>query len=112
NVAGARLPANTTLAVVATDLVLDKAQALRLAMMAQAGLARAIRPVWTPLDGDVVFAVATGRRKLRDPVGDFALAGALAADTLARAVSRGVYEATTLGAMRCYREVYGRGNGA
>ncbi|MGE0254878.1 MAG: P1 family peptidase [Alphaproteobacteria bacterium] len=106
NLAGARLPANTTLAVVATDLALDKAQAQRLAMMAQAGLARAIRPVWTPLDGDVVFAVATGRRAPRDAVSDLALAGALAADCLARAVSRGVYEATTLGAMRCYREIY------
>jgi len=108
NLAGARLPANTTLAVVATDLALDKAQAQRLAMMAQAGLARAIRPVWTPLDGDLVFAVATGRHALRDMVGDLALAGALAADCLARAVARGVYEATTLGPMRCYREVYGR----
>ncbi|MSO80889.1 MAG: peptidase S58 family protein [Alphaproteobacteria bacterium] len=107
NLAGARLPANTTLAIVATDLALDKAQVQRLATMAQAGLARAIRPVWTPLDGDVVFAVATGRRALRDPVGDLALAGALAADCLARAAARGVYKASDLGAMRCYREIYG-----
>jgi L-aminopeptidase/D-esterase-like protein len=54
--------ANTTIAVVATDAILTKAQANRLAVMAQAGLARAIYPVHTPLDGDVVFAAATGKK--------------------------------------------------
>ena len=60
--------ANTTLVVVATDATLTKAQAKRLAVMAQDGLARAIYPVHTPLDGDIVFAAATGRRPLADPV--------------------------------------------
>ncbi len=88
--------ANTTLAVVATDAVLSKAQARRLAVMAQDGLARAIHPVHTPLDGDVVFAVATGRVPLADPVSDLARLGAAAARTLARAVALGVHRATSL----------------
>ena len=56
--------ANTTIAVVATNARLDKASANRLAMMAQDGLARSIRPVHTPQDGDTVFAVATGTHDL------------------------------------------------
>jgi len=88
--------ANTTLAVVATDAALTKAQARRLAVMAQDGLARAIHPVHTPLDGDVVFAVATGRVPLADPVSDLARLGDAAARTLARAVAIGVHRATAL----------------
>ena len=59
---------NTTLAVVATDAKLTKAQCNRLAVMAQDGLARAIYPVHTPLDGDVVFAAATGDQAARRSV--------------------------------------------
>ena len=84
--------ASTTLAVVATDAALTKAQAKRLALAAHDGLARAIHPVHTPLDGDVVFAVSTGRK----PVADMARLASAAADTLARAVAIGVYEATRL----------------
>ena len=90
------LAESTTLAVVATDAELTKTQARRLALMAQDGLARAIRPVHTPLDGDVVFAAATGARALGDPIVALAELGALAADVLALAVARGVYEATAL----------------
>ena len=86
---------NTTIAVVATDAMLTKPQARRLAVAAQDGLARAIRPVHTPLDGDTVFAAATGARTLRDPVWNLASLGALAADVLARAVARGVYMAAS-----------------
>lgn len=88
--------ASTTLAVVATDAALTKAQARRLAVMAQDGLARAIHPVHTPLDGDVVFAVSTGRAALADPVTDLARIGDAAARTLARAVAIGVFSATSL----------------
>ncbi|WP_019904025.1 P1 family peptidase [Methylobacterium sp. 77] len=88
--------ANTTLAIVATDAVLTKAQARRLAVMAQDGLSRAIHPVHTPLDGDVVFAVSTGRVPLADPIADLARIGAAAADTLARAVAIGIHAATGL----------------
>jgi L-aminopeptidase/D-esterase-like protein len=88
--------ANTTLAVVATDARLSKAQARHLAVMAQDGLARAIHPVHTPLDGDVVFAVSTGQVPLVDPVSALARIGEAAANTLARAVAIGVYEAMAL----------------
>lgn len=84
---------NTTLCVVATDAALDKRQAQRLAIMAQTGLALAVRPVHTPLDGDIVFALSTGARELSDPLFDLARLGACAAQTLARAIARGVYEA-------------------
>ncbi|MFZ5668610.1 MAG: P1 family peptidase [Pseudomonadota bacterium] len=85
---------NTTIACVATDAALTPAQARRVAIMAQAGFAQAIRPVHTPFDGDVVFALSTGRRSLGEtPDRMVARLGALAADCLARAVARGVYEA-------------------
>jgi L-aminopeptidase/D-esterase-like protein len=100
--------ANTTIAVVATNARLDKASTQRLAMMAQDGLARAIRPVHTPQDGDTVFAIATGRHDLgADPLA-LGEIGTLAADCLARAVARGVYHARTLGAARSWKEVFGR----
>lgn len=85
---------NTTIACVATDAILTPAQARRVAVMAQDGLARAIRPIHAPFDGDVVFALSTGRRPLAEPE-PYTLArlGALAADTLARAVARAVFEA-------------------
>ena len=88
--------ANTTLVVVATDAVLTKAQANRLAVMAQTGLARAIYPVHTPLDGDVLFTAATGMKPLSDPLRALAQLGAVAANVTARAIARGVYEATAL----------------
>lgn len=85
---------NTTLAIIATDAVLTPDQARRAAIMAQDGMARAIRPVHTPFDGDVVFFAATGRVPLPEPAA-FSLAelGSLAADCLARAIARGVHHA-------------------
>ena len=64
--------------------------------MAQDGLARAIYPAHTTLDGDTVFAAATGRRRLKEPVSEVSELGATAANVLARAVARGVFEATAL----------------
>lgn len=87
---------STTLAVVATDAALTKTQCARLAVMAGTGLARSIYPVFTPLDGDIVFAVSTGKRPLNNPVLDLATLGASAANCLARAVARGVYEAKAM----------------
>ena len=101
---------NTTIACVATDVALTPAQAKRLAVMAQDGLARAIRPVHAPFDGDVVFAISTAAQPMADPA-DFTLArlGALAADCLARAVARAAYEATPWpgGEVRCWRDLPG-----
>ena len=92
---------NTTLAVIATDARLSKAQATKLAQMAQDGLARAIRPVHTPFDGDTVFALATGRRA-GPPL---AILGAIAADVLAHAIERSVLEATSLGGLPAARDL-------
>jgi len=101
---------STTLVVVATDATLTKAQAKRLAVMAQTGLARAVHPVHTPLDGDVVFAASTGRLPLRDPLQLTAL-GAAAALCTARAIARGVHQATALpfpGALPAWADRFGR----
>lgn len=96
---------NTTIACVATDAALTPGQAKRVALMAQAGLARAIRPVFAPFDGDVVFALSTGQRPLGEAANfDLARIGALAADCLARAVARGVYEATGWPGVAAWRE--------
>jgi L-aminopeptidase/D-esterase-like protein len=85
---------NTTIACIATDVTLTPAQAKRVAIMAQDGLARAIRPIHSPFDGDVVFALSTSRRPMPEAT-DYTVArlGALAADALARAVARAVFEA-------------------
>jgi L-aminopeptidase/D-esterase-like protein len=102
---------NTTLAIVTTDAVLTKAQAKRVAIMAQSGLSRAIYPVHTPLDGDVVFAVSTGRGPLGDPLAAMVRLGALAANVVARAVARGVYEAAALpfaDGMKSWKDQFGR----
>jgi L-aminopeptidase/D-esterase-like protein len=79
--------ANTTLAVVATNVTLTKAEARKVAQMAHDGLARSIRPVHTPWDGDTVFALSAGQLEL--PAAPLVV-GALAADALARAVVRAV----------------------
>jgi L-aminopeptidase/D-esterase-like protein len=85
---------NTTIAVVATDAVLTKADAGRFAIMAADGLPRAIRPVHSPYDGDTVIALATGRHALAAPAPlTLAALGTAAADALARAVARAVLTA-------------------
>ena len=86
---------NTTLAVVVTDAILTKAQARRLAMIAQTGFARAIYPVHAPMDGDVVFAAATGERAI-DPLVGLTELGMVAANVVSRAIARGVYQAIAL----------------
>jgi len=83
--------ANTTLAVVATNAVLTKSEATKMAQMAQDGLARTINPVHTPYDGDTVFAAATGVSK--QPA-DVTTLGAVGAEMLALAVNRAVLAAT------------------
>lgn len=103
------LAGHTTIAVVATNVTLDKAQATRFAMMAQDGLARGLRPAHTPFDGDTVFAISTGRRPLDAPAPlGLSRLGHLAADCLARAVARGVYAAESLGGLKSWRETWGR----
>lgn len=98
--------ANTTIAVVATDLPLGKSDCRRLAVMAQDGLARAIRPAHTPFDGDTVFALSTGTGPAIDPQ-RLARAGAAAADCLARAIMRAVVEAASLGPYPSWKARWG-----
>ncbi|CUH40321.1 L-aminopeptidase/D-esterase [Jannaschia seosinensis] len=87
----------TTIAIVATDAHLTQAEATRLATAAHDGMARAIMPSHTPMDGDLIFAAATGARPLADPVWDGLRLGHAAACCLARAVARGVFAATAQG---------------
>ncbi len=82
---------NTTIGAVATNLALDKAGCTRLAMMAQDGYARSIRPIHTPFDGDTVFAMATGDKQVDGELAPtLALVGTLAADCVVRAIEKAV----------------------
>ncbi|WP_406873984.1 P1 family peptidase [Aminobacter sp. P9b] len=86
--------ANTTIAVIATDAVLTKAAAKRLAIAAHDGFTRAIWPVHTPFDGDLVFALATGASGIEVGQADVVDFFAAAASTMARAIARGVHAAS------------------
>jgi L-aminopeptidase/D-esterase-like protein len=108
-------PLNTTIAVVATDALLSPAACRRVAVAAQDGLARTIRPSHTPLDGDSVFALATGAIEV-EPASDTPAAmspetkltmavGAAAADCLARAVLAGVLAAESVAGIPTYRDM-------
>jgi L-aminopeptidase/D-esterase-like protein len=97
--------ANTTIACVGIDADLSPAEAKRVAQMASAGIARAVRPVFAPFDGDVVFALATAARAAPEPRAlSVARFGALAADCLARAIARGVHAADSVGAHTSWRD--------
>ena len=99
---------NTTLCVVATDAALTHQQCKRLATMAGAGMARAIFPVFSSFDGDIVFALATGKTPLKDPQMALPWIGAAAANCLTRAIARGVYEASGYlpNGTPCYRKLF------
>ena len=97
----------TTIGLVATDAALSKAQAHRLAVMAHDGLARAVLPAHAPMDGDTMFAASTGRRALADAAELLEL-GHLGALAMARAIARGVFEASSLphpGAQPAWRDL-------
>jgi len=108
-------PLNTTIAVVATDAVLSPAGCRRVAVAAHDGLARTIRPCHTPLDGDTVFALATGAVEVpADPTTPASMSpevplitavGAAAADCLARAVLVGVLAAESVAGIPSYRDM-------
>ncbi|MFN3001641.1 P1 family peptidase [Mycolicibacterium wolinskyi] len=108
-------PLNTTIAVVATDAALSPAACRRVAVAAHDGLARTIRPCHTPLDGDTVFALATGAITVPpDPRTPVAMSpetvlvtqvGAAAADCLARAVVDGLLAAESVAGIPTYRDM-------
>ncbi len=89
--AAATARANTTIGVVALAAKMSQAGAERIAVMAQDGIARALRPVHGPTDGDVIFVLAVDGPPAEDPLTITRL-GAIAADCVARAIARGVYE--------------------
>jgi L-aminopeptidase/D-esterase-like protein len=91
---GAREPsANTTIAIVATDAALTKAEAKRLAVMAHDGYTRAIYPAHTPFDGDLIFTLSTGRHGRSEDPRSLVELGIAAANVLTRAIARGVHAA-------------------
>lgn len=91
---GEALPGNTVIGVVATNAILSKEQANKIAQMAHDGLARSVRPVHTMYDGDALFALATG-----EVVADATRVGQAAADVVAEAVVRSVRTARTAGGL-------------
>jgi L-aminopeptidase/D-esterase-like protein len=104
---GARPQENTTIAIVATDAALTRPELARMAVMAADGFARALRPVHTPFDGDIVFAVSTAKNELGPlRARDVMRLGNIAADCIARAIARGVYEAKSLGNIKSYRDTF------
>ncbi|HEX4302604.1 MAG TPA: P1 family peptidase [Rhizomicrobium sp.] len=104
---GAAPRENTTIAIIAIDAEVSGVELKRIAIMAADGFARALRPVHTPFDGDIVFAMATAKRQLAEPrQRNIMRLGSIAADTLSRAIARGVYEAETLGGMKSYHDSF------
>ena len=85
---------NTTIAVIATNIQLDKSKCKQLAVMAHDGIARAIWPAHTPFDGDLIFTLSTGTKAFDLGTNKFAEIGATATSTLARAIARAIYSAS------------------
>lgn len=99
----------TTIAIVATDARLTQAEAQRMAVAAHDGMARALVPSHTLLDGDLVFAAATGTRDMAAPLRDLYQIGHAAACCLARAIARGIYSARPEPSdlQPCWQTLYG-----
>jgi D-aminopeptidase len=89
-------PPSTTIVLVVTDAALTKAQAKRMAIMADDGIAKAVRPAHAPMDGDTVFAVSTLARPLNDETRELTEIGMAAGDCLARAIARGIHDAEAI----------------
>jgi L-aminopeptidase/D-esterase-like protein len=103
---------NTTIAIVATDAAMTKAEAKRLAIMAHDGMAHAVRPSHAAMDGDTIFSAATGAASQTPTIRDRTEIGMRAADCLARAIARAVYMAAPLpfpGALPSWRGKFGTG---
>lgn len=99
---------NTTLAIVATDAAMTAAELKRVAIMATDGFARALRPVHTLFDGDVVFALTTDSVPMTgDRLLELTRIGSIAGDCVARAIARAVYAADSIAGVRSYREIFG-----
>ena len=107
---------NTTIGIIATDAILTKAQAQKIAQMAHDGMARAIRPAHTMFDGDTIFCMATNKKELPDTPGFFATPKAMAlielgraaADCMTRAIIRAIFAATSSPNMIAFRDLENR----
>lgn len=101
---------NTTIAVIATDAKLSKAQAKRLAIAAHDGFARALWPAHTPMDGDIVFALATGTSERAPAMDDWIDLSAAASAAMARAIARAIHAATPAQGdlFPCWSQKFGR----
>lgn len=99
---------NTTLAIVATDAAMTAAELKRVAIMATDGFARALRPVHTLFDGDLLFALTTDATPMTgDRQFELTRVGSIAADCVARAIARAVYAADSIAGVRSYRDIFG-----
>ena len=87
--------ANTTIAIIATDAKLSKGDVKRLAVAAHDGFARALWPAHTPLDGDLIFSIATGEAQAPESLDDTIDLSAIASSTMARAIARGIFHASS-----------------
>lgn len=108
---GKRPPAapgtNTTLAIVATDAAMTAAELKRVAIMATDGFARALRPVHTLFDGDLLFALTTEATPMTgDRLLELTRLGSIAGDCVARAIARAVYAADSIAGVRSYRDIF------
>jgi L-aminopeptidase/D-esterase-like protein len=102
---------STTIGLIVTDAALTRAQAKRLVIMADDGLARALLPAHGPNDGDTVFAAATGARPLERPLPELTILGLVATQVMARAIARGVHAARSLawpGAQPSWQDRFGQ----
>ncbi len=94
---------NTTIGIIATNATLTKSQALKIAQMAHDGYARALRPVHTMGDGDVIFAMGTGDMELGNAFGAI---GSAAADVMSRAIVHAILNATSAGDRLSYCDTF------
>jgi L-aminopeptidase/D-esterase-like protein len=110
---------NTTIGIVATDAILTKGQAQKVAQMAHDGMARAIRPSHTMLEGDTIFCMASGKQKLAEIPGYYGPPqaqavsdiGHAAADCMSRAIIKAILTATSLGGMPAFCDLDNRQEG-
>src|SRR5690625_127465 len=93
---------NTTIGLVATNAVLSKAEANKIAQMGHNGFARSIDPIHTMLDGDTIFTMATNKIKA-----DINLVGSLAAEAVSQAISNGIYNAEGIEGLYAFRDIKG-----
>ena len=97
---------NTTIGVIATNVKLDSKAAKRIAIMAHSGMSRAIRPIHSPVDGDVIFVISTGTLNKELSLNDINTIGELGARVCSRSIARGIYEADSILGIKSWREVY------